>query len=153
MDRLNDESAATIFAAGALSAIDGIPMSEKDAGFLVESAMKKVAARSFQEDDDEDDDDNEGTWWSRNKHWAIPALVGTGAFIIGGDAGRNYRDSSYIVGAGRRLLDTAKSLLGIPNSRYYDLFTNATDDGYMEYKRRLSSVGKKEPEGNEALMR
>ena len=63
------------------------------------------------------DEDEGDSWWSRNKKWALPALIGTGAFIIGADAGRNGRpDRSHISNAGSLLWNRVKALFGIPDS-------------------------------------
>jgi hypothetical protein len=122
MENAKDMYLETLFAAGAFSVLpDGKPLNEKDAESFVELCKEAAARRvRFDEDDDED------TWWSRNKHWALPTAIGAGAFLVGADAGRNGRpDRSYISNAGSLLWERVKALLGIPNSSLWRSMTKA----------------------------
>ena len=111
-----DKLAATMFSAGAYSALDGHGMDAKAADAFVANVCKEAVARRvrFYED----------TWWNRNKRWALPTAIGAGAFLIGADAARNGRpDRSYLSNAGSLLWERVKALLGIPNS---DLWRSMT---------------------------
>ena len=117
--KLDDVSIATMFSAGAYSALDGCGMDSKDADAFVANVCKEAVARRVRFDEDED-----GTWWSRNKGWALPTAIGAGAFLIGADAGRNGRpDRNYFSNTGSLLWERVKALLGIPNS---DLWRSMT---------------------------
>lgn len=117
--KLDDGSIATMFSAGAYSALDGSGIDAKDADAFVAHVCKEAVARRVMFDEDEDD-----TWWSRNKGWALPTAIGAGAFLLGADAGRNGRpDRSYFSNTGSLLWERVKTLLGIPNS---DLWRSMT---------------------------
>ena len=123
--KMNEETLATLFAAGAHSALTGSGMTEKDAEAFVEGVCKAATARRVRWDEGEDEE--EDTWWSRNKRWALPALIGTGAFILGADAGRNGRpDRSHLSNAGSLLWERVKALVGIPDSALWRTVTETT---------------------------
>ena len=118
--KLGEESIATMFSAGAYSALDGSGIDAKDADAFVAHVCKEAVARRVRFDEDEEED----TWWNRNKGWALPAAIGAGAFLIGADAGRNGRpDRNYLSNAGSLLWERVKAILGIPNS---DLWRSMT---------------------------
>lgn len=118
MEKMSGESIDCLFAAGAYSAAMEKGMSEKDAEAFAVEVCKQAAARKVRWDEDEEDEGD--TWWSRNKHWALPTLVGTGAFLVGADAGRNGRyDRSHLSNAGSLLYRRLRSLLGLPNDPWY----------------------------------
>ena len=117
--KLGEESIATMFSAGAYSALEGSGICAKDADAFVAQVWKEAAARRVRFDEDEEE-----SWWSRNKGWALPAAIGAGAFLVGADAGRNGRpDRNYFSNAGSLLWERVKALLGIPNS---DLWRSMT---------------------------
>lgn len=119
--KLDDGTIATMFSAGAYSALEGRGMDAEAADAFVEHVCKEAVARRVRFDEDEDGYD---TWWSRNKGWALPTAVGAGAFLLGADAGRNGRpDRSYLSNAGSLLWERVKALLGVPNS---DLWRSMT---------------------------
>lgn len=118
--KLGDDSIATMFSAGAYSALDGRGMDAKSADEFVAHVCKEAVAKRVRFDEDEED-----TWWSRNKVWALPTAIGAGAFLLGADAGRNGRpDRNYFSNAGSLLWERVKALLGIPNS---DLWRSMTE--------------------------
>ena len=80
---------AALFAAGAYSAVSESGLSGKAADSFVSGVCKQAAVKSAS--GRYDDDEEEGTWWERNKRWALPTGIGLAAFLIGGDAGRNGR--------------------------------------------------------------
>ena len=122
---MNTESLNTLFAAGAHSALDGSGLSKESAEAFVSEVCKVAAARRVRWDEGEDEEDD--TWWSRNKRWALPALIGTGAFILGADAGRNGRpDRSHLSNAGSLLWERVKALVGIPDSALWRTMTETT---------------------------
>lgn len=111
-----------MFSAGAYSALDGYGMDAKDADEFVAHVCKEAAAGRVMFDGNDDEDD---TWWSRNKGWALPVILATGAFVIGGDAGRNGRpDRNYFSNAGSLLWERVKAIVGIPNNRLWDANTS-----------------------------
>lgn len=115
-----DKLAATMFSAGAYSALDGHGMDAKASDAFVANVCKEAVARRVRFDEDEEED----TWWNRNKGWALPAAIGAGAFLIGADAGRNGRpDRNYFSNAGSLLWERVKAILGVPNS---DLWRSMT---------------------------
>lgn len=102
-----------LFAAGAASAAIAHGMSEKDAEAFTMALCKDAAARRVQWDEDEEEGD---TFWSRNKKWLIPTLVGSLAFWVGADAERNGRkDRGYVSNALGQLWKRTKILLGMNN--------------------------------------
>ena len=122
---MNTEILNTLFAAGAHSALDGFGLSKEASDAFVDEVCKVAAARRVRWDEGEDEE--EETWWSRNKRWALPALLGTGAFILGADAGRNGRpDRSHLSNAGSLLWERVKALVGIPDSALWRTMTETT---------------------------
>lgn len=122
---MNTEILNTLFAAGAHSALDGSGLSKEAAEAFVAEVCKVAAARRVRWDEGEDEE--EDTWWSRNKRWALPTLIGTGAFILGADAGRNGRpDRSHLSNAGSLLWERVKALVGIPDSALWRTATKTT---------------------------
>ena len=140
--KMNEETLATLFAAGAHSALTGSGMTEKDAEAFVEEVCKAAAARRVRWDEGEDEEEGD-TWWSRNKRWALPALIGTGAFILGADAGRNGRpDRSHLSNAGSLLWERVKALVGRPDSALWRTMTETTAHVDSPTKSRTgSSIG------------
>lgn len=121
MNTLGEREREELFAAGARSALEWAGGTEKDAGALILDACKEAAARRGRWDEDE-----EGTWWDRNRHWALPTAIGAGAFLVGADAGRNGRpDRNYLSNAGSLLWERVKALLGIPDSALWRSTTAA----------------------------
>jgi hypothetical protein len=117
--KLDDGIIATMFSAGAYSALEGRGMSSKDADAFVSHVCKEAAVGRI------DFDDQNNTWWNRNKSWALPLALATGAFVIGGDAGRNGRpDRNYFSNAGSLLWERVKALVGIPDNRLWDANTS-----------------------------
>lgn len=101
---------AAMFAAGAASAARGHGMPEKDSEAFVGGLFKQAARGRY---NFEDVDDGEDTFWSRNKGWLIPAIVGSMAFYAGADGERHgRRDRGYLSNAGNRLWDRVKVLAG-----------------------------------------
>ena len=138
---MNTEILNTMFAAGAHSALDGSGLSKEAADAFVSEVCKAAAARRVRWDEGEDEE--EDTWWSRNKRWALPALIGTGAFILGADAGRNGRpDRSHLSNAGSLLWERVKALVGIPDSALWRTVTETTAHVDSPTKSRTgSSIG------------
>lgn len=117
--RLDDGIIATMFSAGAYSVLDGNGMGKKAEDAFVEHVCKEAAVGHI------DFDDSDDTWWNRNKSWVIPAALATGAFVIGGDAGRNGRpDRNYFSNAGSLLWERVQALLGVPDNRLWDANTS-----------------------------
>ena len=97
-------------AAGAASAARGHGMPEKDAEAFVGGLFKEAARGRY---NFEDADDEEETFWSRNKGWLLPAIVGSLAFYAGADGERHgRRDRGYLSNAGNRIWDRVKVLAG-----------------------------------------
>ena len=125
MNRLDDGHLASLFAAGVLSAFRQAGGTEKDAEAFLGCALEKTARRRHYDDDEEDED---STWWDRNKAWMIPTLVGTSAFLIGGDAGRHGRpDRSLWSNAGSQLWKRIEALLGIATDPVRKSYTDLKD--------------------------
>ena len=125
MNRLDDGHLASLFAAGVLSAFRQAGGTEKDAEAFLGCALEKTA-RSRHYDDDEEDEDS--TWWSRNKSWALPAVLATGAFLIGGDAGKNGRaDRSLWSNAGSLFMKRLKALFGLSDDPMVSSLTDLKD--------------------------
>lgn len=130
----------TAFAAGAYGAAREAGMGDADASALA-GAVVKSAARRVRYDDDDDD----GTWWSRNKGWLLPALVGTCAFLVGADAGRNGRpDRGHWSNADSLAMERLRKLLGVDTSQFWRSFTHAdrtppkpveTPDAFASYPK------------------
>lgn len=134
MDELDLEK---MFEAGARSFASESGLCEKDAeafaGLLVKQARPKPM-RSYDEDDEED-----GTWWSRNKGWALPSAIGLGSFLLGGAAGRHGRpDWNHFSNAGRLILEALQRLFGIPNSALWRSVTIANPYKIIEPKSKAT---------------
>ena len=95
---------ARAFAAGAASALPANTPPAYIKGFV--DCMYKAAAIdpsilfARAQDNEEEDSDS---FWSRNKDWLIPALVGTGAFWLGGAAGRGRPDRNLLQNLGHMI--------------------------------------------------
>lgn len=112
---------AAMFAAGAATAAKEHGMSEKDAEAFV-GGLCKEAARGRHNFEDADDEGE--TFWSRNKSWLIPTLVGSLAFYAGADGKRHGRlDRGYLSNAGNRLWDRVKTLVGYGSDPLLDAMT------------------------------
>lgn len=102
---------ASMFAAGAATAAKEHGMSEKDAEAFVGGLCKEAARGRFNFEDMDDEGDE--TFWSRNKGWLIPAIVGSLAFYAGADGERHGRlDRGYLSNTGNRIWDRLKTLFG-----------------------------------------
>ena len=96
-------------------------MPEKDAEAFVGGLFKEAARGRY---NFEDMDDGEDTFWSRNKGWLIPAIVGSLAFYAGADGERHgRRDRGYLSNAGNRLWDRVKVLAGFDQDPISDAVT------------------------------
>lgn len=114
MEKMSGEAVAEMFAAGAYSAAVENGMSEKDAEAFTMEVCKQASSR-----DDEGD-----TWWGRNKGWLLPTLIGTGAFLIGNDAGKNGRaDRNAFQNAGSLFMKRIRALLGISSDPMFKSLT------------------------------
>ena len=101
---------AALFAAGVASVASRHGMSEKTAEAFVDGICKQAARGRYNFEDVDDQD----TFWSRNKSWLIPAIVGSLAFYAGADAERHgRRDRGYLSNAGHRIFDRIKNLFGV----------------------------------------
>ena len=121
MEKISGDTIDALFAAGAYRKAVEMGMSEKDAESFTLEVCKQAASRKIVLDDEEDEED---TWWNRNKGWALPTLVGTGAFLVGADAGRNGRDDrNYFSAAGDLLVQRLRAILGIPTDPHYKSLT------------------------------
>jgi len=121
--KLKDIDAATMFAAGALSAVEGTGMSEEDARKFVGHVCKEAASSGRRDDDDDDDDE---TLWDSTKGFLIPAGVGLGAFLLGANAQKDGRpDRGYFENAGNFIWDRIKRLMGVNESELWKSFTRA----------------------------
>jgi hypothetical protein len=104
---------APAFEAGVASVAYGRGMSEEDAEAFVGGVCKSAASGQYRFVDDEDD-----TFWSRNKHWLIPTLVGGLAYWVGADGNRadnpGFRaDSNSIVNSVRVVGKRLERLFGL----------------------------------------
>jgi len=124
---------AAMFAAGAASVALRRGMSEKDAEAFVDGLCKEAARGRYNfEDADED------TFWSRNKSWLIPAIVGSLAFYAGADGERHGRlDRGYLSNAGHRIFDRVKTLFGFG---YDPIFKSLTETPQPEVKIKEPDV-------------
>ena len=114
-----------LFAAGAYSEAMTRGMSKEAAESFAVGLCRDVKSGMAKWAEDDDDDDN-STFWSRNKKWLLPLMVGTGAFFVGADTGRWGRpDRNYVSGTLDRLGDRLKMLLGIPLDPVYNAFARA----------------------------
>jgi len=117
----------------------GAGMSAKDAGDFVAEVCKQAAAMRYDLDDDDEEQD---TWWSRNKHWALPALLTSGAFILGNDvAKKGNPDWGIIDNSIKWTKDKLKALFGVVNDPMMDNFTDASRHG--KYKTSPESYNRK----------
>ena len=152
--KLRDVDAAKLFVAGALSVASERGVKGDDAMSMVMGACKEAASKKYVVEDDNDDD--EGTWWDRNKGWALPALIGSAAFWFGANSERNGRpDNGYITNAFNRLWSGAQSLLGIPQDHMYGMLTRWRDIAPVKAKHDPMNpkmrVGMK-PDGNDNIL-
>lgn len=114
MSRLDGKRLAELFAAGAYSVAAERGMSGSEAEQFAAGICKRAAFSGFGR---RDDDEEEETFWSRNKNWLIPTLVGGLAFYLGSEGGQNgRRDSSHLANAGAELWRRVKSLFGYGRS-------------------------------------
>ena len=129
-----------MFAEGVRSVAADRGMSEKDAEAFVSYVCKEAASGKRRYDDD--DDDEEDTWWGRNKSWLIPTLVGTGAFLVGADAGRNGRpDRSYLSNAGSLLWHRVKKLVGMTDDPLWKSISRAQPVSLPDQSAQTSASG------------
>lgn len=104
---------APSFVAGVESVAYDHGMTEKDAEAFVGSICKAAASGRYRIVEDEDD-----TFWSRNKNWLIPTLVGGLAYWVGADGNRadnpGFRaDSNSIVNSVRVMGKRLERLFGL----------------------------------------
>lgn len=119
-----EELLADMFAAGAYSTALDAGMEKDSADRFVSLVCKEAAASRVMYDEDEDDE--EGTWWSRNKKWALPTSIGLAAFLAGADAGRNGRpDRSHFSNALGLFYNRLKALFGFPSDPMYNISSRA----------------------------
>ena len=112
-----------MFAAGAYSTALDAGMEKDSADRFVSYVCKEASARRIKYDDYE-------TWWSRNKGWALPALLTSAAFWVGADAVRNGRpDRGYLENAGSLAVRRIKELIGYPDSPLWGAATEVRKDG------------------------
>ena len=144
MDRLGEDCSAALFAAGAYSVASGAGMDSKDAGRFVSEVCKQAASRRIVVDDDDDDDD---TWWSRNKHWALPVALASGAFLVGNDIGRKgYPDRNLLHNTASWAESKLKALFGIVDDPMMNRFTDASKP-YSRPERPQASTDLPSAEG------
>lgn len=121
MENISEDMASGLFLSGARSVAEERGMSASDADAFAAHVMKQAASRRVRLDDDEDDD----TWWSRNKHWALPVLVGAGALWAGNDAGKNGRaDRNVFQNLKALWSERLGALLGVPKDPTYRSLTD-----------------------------
>lgn len=121
-DKMKTEDYETLFVAGAFSKLEEKGYTEKEAESVVSTLLKQAAPRYYYEGEDDD-----STWWSRNKSWMIPTLVGSAAFMVGNDAGRNGRkDRGALTNAGALLWKRVKALFGIVDDPMWTAMTETT---------------------------
>lgn len=94
---------ADMFAAGCASVAQQMGMPEKDAEAFVGDMCKQAARGRFAYEDEYDD---RSTFWSRNKSWLLPIIVGAS----GERHGR--KDRSYLSNAGSNIWQRVKNLFG-----------------------------------------
>ena len=136
MDRLDDGHLASLFAAGVLSAFRQAGGTEKDAEAFLGCALEKTARSRHYYDEDDDED---STWWSRNKSWVLPTVLATGAFLIGGDAGKYGRpDRNLWVNAGSQLWKRLKALFGFSSDPMYKSLVSTKD--WDSFADRMNSI-------------
>lgn len=137
-----------MFAEGAKSAARENGMSEKDAEAFASSMRKEARKRLRVVEDDEDDD--EGTWWSRNKSWLLPAAIGTGAFWLGSEAMRGGRPDQNAFSNAWDLLKRKLSAL-FPSSPFWKSVTYADWRKLFQKDHPSNAQAKKEMEELELL--
>lgn len=119
MVNIGTDMARDMFLAGARSVANELGASGEEADAFASEVVKQAASRKIVLDDDDDDDDDD-TWWSRNKHWALPTLVGAGALWLGNDAGLNGRkDRNVFQNIGGLLSKRLMALFGISEDPLY----------------------------------
>lgn len=112
---------ASMFAAGAATAAKEHRMSEKDAEAFVGGLCKEAARGRY---NFEDADDDKETFWSINKSWLLPGIVGSLAFYAGADGERHgRRDRGYLSNAGNRIWDRVKTLVGYGSDPIFNAVT------------------------------
>ncbi len=147
MGKLKDIDTATMFAAGALSAVEGTGMSDEDARNFVGHVCKEAEIKSgrvvLRGDDDE-----ESTWWDDWKGVLIPAGVGLGAFLLGANANSwdgARPDRRHFENAGNFIWDRIKRLMGVNESELWKSFTQADPNRQQREMAELLSLEKKNP--------
>ena len=120
---------AALFAAGAYSSGLSHGMTVKQAEDFAYGICKEAASKRRPKwVDDEEDDDEEDTFWGQNKGWIIPALVGTGAFLFGSQAGREKRpDRGHFENAWDFIKDRAARLIGVSDDPLMNSIVHAPD--------------------------
>lgn len=122
MEKLSEETARALFIDGARSVAEQLGSSSDDSAKFANEVMKLAASGKIYLDDEEDGE--EDTWWSRNKHWALPTLVGAGALWLGNDAGKNGReDRNVFQNLGTVWGDRLRALLGVVSDPMYRSMT------------------------------
>ena len=130
----NNIDIVAAFMAGVCGEAMSMGMTEKQAQDMAISLYKEAAKkrpRFVVQDDDDDEDDDEDTLWNRNKHWLLPTLVGTGAFLLGSNAERyeNRPDRGYFENALRFLGRTSGRALGLNYDPFWTMMTKARNYG------------------------
>ena len=146
MGKLKDIDTATMFAAGALSAVEGTGMSEEDARNFVGHVCKEASIKMGRIvlRDSKDDDDEERTWWDDWKGVLIPAGVGLGAFLLGANAQKEGRpDRGYFENAGNFIWDRIKRLMGVNESELFKSFTRADPNRSNREMAELMDIDRK----------
>lgn len=117
MVNIGTDMARDMFLAGARSVAEELGASGEEADAFASEVVKQAASRKIVLDDDDDEED---TWWNRNKHWALPTLVGAGALWLGNDAGTNGRaDRNVFQNIGGLLSKRLRALFGISEDPLY----------------------------------
>ena len=105
MTEPTDFDYAAMFAAGAESVLPRTVL-EKDAETFVCGLCKQAIYGGGYDD--------ESTFWSRNKNWLLPLIVGSAAWYAGASGERNgRRDRSYLANTVGNIWSRAKALFGI----------------------------------------
>lgn len=130
MTETEGKNIAALFVAGALRKGLEHGLSEKDAEAFAVNLYKEAARKRLRVVDD-DEDDEEDTFWNRHKHWLLPTLVGTGAFLLGSSAERygGRADRNYFSNAARFLGNAARTILGISDNPLMNAVTKAPNYG------------------------
>ncbi len=117
MVKIGTDIARDMFLAGARSVAKELGASGEEADAFASEVVKQAASRKIVLDEDDDEED---TWWSRNKHWALPTLVGASALWLGNDAGLNGRkDRNVLQNIGGLLSDRLNALFAISKDPMY----------------------------------